>query len=46
MAKTTKEIEVKFRVSSVRSLAGKLRDAGFRKETPRTQELNTLYDLP
>jgi adenylate cyclase class 2 len=41
-----KEIEIKFRVGSLSSLEGKLRDAGFRKETPRTHEMNTLYDLP
>jgi adenylate cyclase, class 2 len=46
MPKTIKEIEVKFRVDSVRSLEAKLRATGFRKETPRTREMNTLYDLP
>jgi adenylate cyclase class 2 len=40
------ETEIKFRVGSVRALARKLRTAGFRKETPRTHEMNTLYDLP
>src|SRR5215469_17675389 len=41
-----KEIEIKFRVSDLRALASKLRAAGFRMATPRTHELNTLYDLP
>jgi adenylate cyclase class 2 len=41
-----KEIEVKFRVGSLRTLEQKLRDAGLRKQTPRTHEMNTLYDLP
>jgi adenylate cyclase, class 2 len=43
---SNKEIEVKFRVDDVRSLTRKLRGAGFRLETPRTREANTLYDLP
>jgi adenylate cyclase, class 2 len=43
---STKEIEIKFRVADVRALARKLRAAGFRLVTPRTHELNTLYDLP
>jgi adenylate cyclase, class 2 len=30
----------------VRALARKLRTAGFRLVTPRTHEMNTLYDLP
>jgi len=41
-----RETEIKFRVGSVRDLAQKLRTAGFRKRTPRTHEMNTLYDLP
>ena len=41
-----KEIEVKFRVDNLRSVSRKLRAAGFRLETPRTHEMNTLYDLP
>jgi adenylate cyclase class 2 len=40
------ETEIKFRVGSVRALARKLREAGFRKETPRAHEMNILYDLP
>lgn len=41
-----KEIEVKFRVDNPLVLSRKLRDAGFRLETPRSHEMNTLYDLP
>ena len=40
------EIEIKFRVSDLRALARSLRAAGFRLVTPRTHEMNTLYDLP
>src|SRR5271166_438022 len=41
-----REIEIKFRVNDVRALNRKLRAAGFRLVTPRTHEMNTLYDLP
>jgi adenylate cyclase class 2 len=41
-----KEIEIKFRVENVRALDRKLRAAGFQLQTPRTHEMNTLYDLP
>jgi adenylate cyclase class 2 len=40
------EIEIKFRVDDVRALNRRLRKAGFRLVTPRTHEMNTLYDLP
>ena len=42
----SKEIEIKFRVDDLRGLSRKLKDAGFRLVTPRTREINTLYDLP
>jgi adenylate cyclase class 2 len=42
----TREIEIKFRVASIPALTRKLRRAGFRIVTPRTREMNTLYDLP
>lgn len=42
----SREIEIKFRVVDLRALARKLRAAGFRVTTPRTHEMNTLYDLP
>ncbi|MGA7220220.1 MAG: class IV adenylate cyclase [Candidatus Sulfotelmatobacter sp.] len=41
-----KETEIKFRVKSLPALDRKLREVGFRQETPRTHEMNTLYDLP
>ena len=41
-----REVEIKFRVVSVRELNCKLRAAGFRRITPPTHEINTLYDLP
>jgi adenylate cyclase class 2 len=44
--KTKREIEIKFRVADLRALARRLRAAGFRLVTPKTHELNTLYDLP
>lgn len=40
------EIEIKFRIENLKTLEHKLRAAGFRRVTPRTHELNTLYDLP
>jgi adenylate cyclase, class 2 len=41
-----REIEIKFSVGDLRALTRKLRAAGFRVKTPRTHEVNTLYDLP
>ena len=43
---STREIEIKFRVADTRTLARKLRAAGFRIVTKRSHEMNTLYDLP
>ncbi len=43
---SNRETEIKFRVADVRALTRKLRKAGFRIVTPRTHEMNTLYDLP
>jgi adenylate cyclase class 2 len=43
---TSNEIEIKFRVDDVRALNRRLRQSGFRLLTPRTHEINTLYDLP
>ena len=40
------EVEIKFLVEDVESLQRQLRAAGFRLQTPRTHEMNTLYDLP
>jgi adenylate cyclase, class 2 len=41
-----REIEIKFRVADLRALARMLRATQFRLVTPRTNEMNTLYDLP
>ena len=38
------EVEIKFVVDDVAELTHKLRNLGFRLETPRTHESNTLYD--
>jgi adenylate cyclase class 2 len=43
---SNQEIEIKFHIEDVRTLARKLRKAGFRLVTRRTHEMNTLYDLP
>jgi adenylate cyclase, class 2 len=40
------EVEIKFAAADLKSFERKLKQAGFRQETPRTHELNTLYDLP
>jgi adenylate cyclase class 2 len=40
------ETEIKFRVASVGELVLRLREAGFRLETPRAFESNVLYDTP
>src|SRR5262245_7538239 len=39
------ETEIKFRVANAQQLARKLKALGFRLETPRTREMNTLYDF-
>jgi adenylate cyclase class 2 len=40
------EIEIKFRVTDLDSLVELLRKLGLEQVTPRTHEMNTLYDLP
>ena len=40
------ETEIKFRVADLASLAAKLRELGFQEVTPRTHEMNVLFDLP
>jgi adenylate cyclase class 2 len=40
----SKEVEIKFAVSDVAALQEKLRALGFRLQTPRSREVNTLYD--
>src|SRR5262249_42476080 len=43
---STNEIEIKFRVADVEALSSRLRQIGFEQITPRTHEMNTLFDLP
>ncbi len=40
------ETEIKFRVNDLADLAGRLEQAGFHLDTPRTFESNVLYDTP
>jgi adenylate cyclase class 2 len=40
------EVEVKFLIRDIAALEQRLRDSGFRQQTPPTHELNTLYDTP
>jgi len=40
------EVEIKFRIADLDALNSALQSAGFRLVTPRTHEMNTLYDLP
>ncbi len=40
------EVEIKFLVDDPGALERQLRQAGFQIRTPRTHEMNTLYDLP
>jgi adenylate cyclase class 2 len=40
------ETEIKFPIPDLPSLAAKLRDLGFVEITPRTHEMNVLFDLP
>lgn len=39
------EVEIKVRIDDLDMLSGKLTAAGFRLVTPRTHEMNTLYDF-
>jgi adenylate cyclase class 2 len=40
------EVEIKFRLADLEGLVARLRQLGFQQATPRTHEMNTLYDLP
>ena len=40
-----KEVEIKFCVADLKALIRKLHGAKFRRITPRTHEMNTLFDL-
>jgi adenylate cyclase, class 2 len=41
-----REIEIKFRVADLDSLTTRLRELGLKQITPRTHEMNILFDLP
>jgi adenylate cyclase class 2 len=41
-----KEVEIKFVLSNLKAAERKLRRLGFRLQTRRTHEVNTLFDLP
>lgn len=38
------EVEIKFRIDDLKRVQQHLREAGFQEQTPRTHEINTLYD--
>lgn len=40
------EIEIKFKVADIGRLSSRLQQIGFQQVTPRTHEMNTLFDLP
>lgn len=40
------EIEIKFRIADAEGLVARLQQLGFQQVTPRTHEMNTLFDLP
>jgi adenylate cyclase class 2 len=41
-----REVEIKFRIDDIESLTALLQTAGFDLVTPRTHEMNTLFDQP
>ena len=43
---SARETEIKFRVADPQSLAARLQSLGFTLVTPRTHEINVLFDLP
>src|SRR6267142_6064375 len=43
---TDREVEIKFRIDDIDALTSSLQAAGFRLITPRTHEMNTLFDQP
>jgi adenylate cyclase class 2 len=43
---SSNETEIKFQVADLEALTARLRQLGFRQITPRTHEMNTLFDLP
>jgi len=40
------ETEIKFHIADLPAIAAKLRELGFTEVTPRTHEMNVLFDLP
>ncbi|MCU1270401.1 MAG: adenylate cyclase [Acidobacteriaceae bacterium] len=40
------EVEIKFRLTGLGGLVARLRQLGFQQVTPRTHEMNVLFDLP
>jgi adenylate cyclase class 2 len=42
---SSREIEIKFRIANPDSLVDRLRELGLKQVTPRTHEMNTLFDL-
>jgi len=40
------EVEIKFRIAEIEGIVARLRQLGFQQVTPRTHEMNTLFDLP
>lgn len=43
---SSNETEIKFRITDFSALAANLRRLGFKEITPRTHEMNVLFDLP
>ncbi|HEY2236872.1 MAG TPA: class IV adenylate cyclase [Candidatus Angelobacter sp.] len=41
-----REVEIKFRIDDIEAFTASLPTAGFRLITPRTHEMNTLFDQP
>lgn len=41
-----REVEIKFQLDDLQGMERRLKRAGFRRQTARTHEMNTLYDLP
>lgn len=41
-----REVEIKFVLHDIKQIQRQLKGAGFCRQTPRTHEMNTLYDLP
>ncbi len=43
---SSNETEIKFRIADLAALGAKLNELGFAEITPRTHEMNVLFDLP